>query len=95
LDLRRLRPCRAFDDRCAARRRLHLQALLAGGSLDAGSIGILVVLIASALLNAAYFAPVVYHAFFGQPPAATAAANLKSQISNHNSAAHLKSEISN
>jgi multicomponent Na+:H+ antiporter subunit D len=65
------------------------------GSLDAGSIGILVVLIASALLNAAYFAPVVYHAFFGQPPAATAAANLKSQISNHNSAAHLKSEISN
>jgi multicomponent Na+:H+ antiporter subunit D len=42
------------------------------GSLDAGSIGILVVLIASALLNAAYFAPVVYHAFFGQPPAPTA-----------------------
>ena len=23
----------------------------------------------SALLNAAYFVPVVYHAFFGQPPA--------------------------
>ncbi|HTZ21513.1 MAG TPA: monovalent cation/H+ antiporter subunit D family protein [Opitutaceae bacterium] len=45
------------------------------GSLEAGSIGILVVLIASALLNAAYFAPVVYHAFFGQPavPAAAAA----------------------
>jgi multicomponent Na+:H+ antiporter subunit D len=58
------------------------------GSLDAGSIGILVVLIASALLNAAYFAPVVYHAFFGQPPAAAAAANLKSQISNHNMAEH-------
>jgi multicomponent Na+:H+ antiporter subunit D len=58
------------------------------GSLDAGSIGILVVLIASALLNAAYFAPVVYHAFFGQPPAAAAAANLNSQLSNHNSAAH-------
>jgi multicomponent Na+:H+ antiporter subunit D len=51
------------------------------GALDAGSIGILVVLIASALLNAAYFAPVVYHAFFGQPAAASAAAN-------HNSAAH-------
>ena len=43
------------------------------GSLDAGSIGILVVLIASALLNAAYFTPVVYHAFFGQPPAPAAA----------------------
>jgi multicomponent Na+:H+ antiporter subunit D len=39
------------------------------GALDAGSIGILVVLVASSLLNAAYFAPVVYHAFFS-PPAA-------------------------
>jgi multicomponent Na+:H+ antiporter subunit D len=37
------------------------------GSLDAGSIGILVVLIVSSLLNAAYFAPIVYHAFFGRP----------------------------
>ncbi|MBM3878659.1 MAG: monovalent cation/H+ antiporter subunit D family protein [Verrucomicrobia bacterium] len=36
------------------------------GALDAGSIGILVVLIASTLLNAAYFAPVVYQAFFGK-----------------------------
>jgi multicomponent Na+:H+ antiporter subunit D len=57
------------------------------GSLDAGSIGILLVLIASALLNAAYFAPVVYHAFFGQPAAAAVAANSNPQISNHNSAA--------
>lgn len=38
------------------------------GSLEAGSIGILIVLITSTLLNAAYFAPVVYHAFFGKPP---------------------------
>jgi len=45
------------------------------GSLDAGSIGILLVLIASALLNAAYFAPVVYHAFFGQPAGADAVAH--------------------
>jgi len=37
------------------------------GALDAGSIGILVVLIASSLLNAAYFVPVVYNAYFGQP----------------------------
>jgi multicomponent Na+:H+ antiporter subunit D len=37
------------------------------GALDAGSIGILLVLVASTLLNAAYFAPVVYQAFFGQP----------------------------
>src|ERR1035437_10910778 len=43
------------------------------GSLEAGSIGILLVLIGSSLLNAAYFAPVVYQAFFGQPPAAAPA----------------------
>ncbi|MCX6907218.1 MAG: monovalent cation/H+ antiporter subunit D family protein [Verrucomicrobia bacterium] len=42
------------------------------GALDAGSIGILVVLLTSTVLNAAYFAPVVYHAFFGKPPAADA-----------------------
>ena len=38
------------------------------GALDAGSIGILVVLVVSTLLNAAYFVPVVYHGFFGQAP---------------------------
>ncbi|MFA5058375.1 MAG: proton-conducting transporter membrane subunit, partial [Opitutaceae bacterium] len=43
------------------------------GALDAGSIGILVVLVASSLLNAAYFAPVVYQAFFGRPSAEDAA----------------------
>ena len=37
------------------------------GALDAGSIGILLVLITSTILNAAYFAPVVYKAFFGKP----------------------------
>ncbi len=37
------------------------------GALDAGSIGIMVVLVVSTLLNAAYFAPVVYQAFFGKP----------------------------
>jgi multicomponent Na+:H+ antiporter subunit D len=42
------------------------------GALDAGSIGILVVLVASSLLNAAYFVPVVYRAFFGQPAAGDA-----------------------
>jgi len=39
------------------------------GALDAGSIGILVVLVASTLLNAAYFVPVVYQGFFGRPSA--------------------------
>jgi len=39
------------------------------GALDAGSIGIIVVLLASTLLNVAYFAPVVYQAFFGKPSA--------------------------
>lgn len=37
------------------------------GALDAGSLGILLVLITSTILNAAYFAPVVYKAFFGKP----------------------------
>jgi multicomponent Na+:H+ antiporter subunit D len=40
---------------------------LLNGAWDAHSIGILVVLLASTLLNAAYFAPVVYQAFFGTP----------------------------
>jgi multicomponent Na+:H+ antiporter subunit D len=37
------------------------------GALDAKSIGIILVLLTSTLLNAAYFAPVVYGAFFGKP----------------------------
>jgi multicomponent Na+:H+ antiporter subunit D len=36
------------------------------GALDAGSLLIIGVLVASTLLNAAYFAPVVYQAFFGK-----------------------------
>jgi len=39
------------------------------GSMDVGAIGILCILIASTILNAAYFAPVVYQAFFGKPSA--------------------------
>jgi multicomponent Na+:H+ antiporter subunit D len=39
------------------------------GALDAGSLGILAVLLVSTLLNAAYFVPVVYSAYFGQIPA--------------------------
>jgi multicomponent Na+:H+ antiporter subunit D len=39
------------------------------GSMSAGQIGILLVLISSTLLNVAYFAPVTYHAFFGKRPA--------------------------
>lgn len=39
------------------------------GALDARSLGLVVVLLTSTLLNAAYFAPVVYSAFFGKPPA--------------------------
>jgi multicomponent Na+:H+ antiporter subunit D len=40
---------------------------LLNGAFDAGSIGIIIVLLASTLLNAAYFTPVVYKGFFGQP----------------------------
>lgn len=39
------------------------------GSIQAHQIGILLILIASTLLNAAYFAPVTYKAFFGKRPA--------------------------
>jgi multicomponent Na+:H+ antiporter subunit D len=42
------------------------------GALDAGSMLVLGVLVTSTLLNAAYFAPVVYHAFFGKPSEADA-----------------------
>jgi multicomponent Na+:H+ antiporter subunit D len=40
------------------------------GAMDARSLLVLGVLVTSTILNAAYFAPVVYQAFFG-PPAAT------------------------
>ena len=39
------------------------------GSVEAHQLGILLILIASTLLNAAYFAPITYRAFFGKPPA--------------------------
>ncbi len=38
------------------------------GSIQAHQIGILLILIASTVLNAAYFAPVTYRAFFGNRP---------------------------
>src|ERR1039457_442853 len=40
---------------------------LLNGAFDAGSIGIIIVLLVSTVLNAAYFAPVVYAGFFGKP----------------------------
>ncbi len=36
------------------------------GAMDAGQVGILVILVASTILNAAYFTPIVYTAFFGK-----------------------------
>ncbi|MFV0437977.1 MAG: monovalent cation/H+ antiporter subunit D family protein [Desulfopila sp.] len=38
------------------------------GSVEAHQIGILLILLASTLLNAAYFAPITYKAFFGKRP---------------------------
>jgi multicomponent Na+:H+ antiporter subunit D len=38
------------------------------GTIDSGSLGILLVLLASTLLNVGYFAPVAYKAFFGKRP---------------------------
>src|SRR5215469_15925303 len=45
---------------------------LLNGAFDAGSVGIIVILLASTLLNAAYFAPVVYQGFFGKQSEADA-----------------------
>lgn len=39
------------------------------GSVEAHQLGILLILIASTMLNAAYFAPITYRAFFGKRPA--------------------------
>lgn len=39
------------------------------GSVEAHQLGILIILIASTMLNAAYFAPITYKAFFGKRPA--------------------------
>jgi multicomponent Na+:H+ antiporter subunit D len=39
------------------------------GSVQAHQLGILLLLIASTMLNAAYFAPITYRAFFGKCPA--------------------------
>jgi len=50
---------------------------LAVGALDAQQFGILLVLLASTLLNVAYFAPVSYRAFFGKPPAGELYAGVK------------------
>jgi multicomponent Na+:H+ antiporter subunit D len=39
------------------------------GTLDAGQLAIVLVLLASTMLNVGYFAPITYKAFFGKPPA--------------------------
>ncbi|MEW6289434.1 MAG: monovalent cation/H+ antiporter subunit D family protein [Thermodesulfobacteriota bacterium] len=39
------------------------------GTIESGSLGIILVLLASTLLNVGYFAPVAYKAFFGKRPA--------------------------
>ena len=39
---------------------------LLNGAFDAGSIGIIIVLLVSTILNAAYFVPVIYQGFFGK-----------------------------
>ncbi len=47
------------------------------GSVEAHQIGILLILIASTVLNAAYFAPITYRAFFGKRPPGTADQGIK------------------
>jgi multicomponent Na+:H+ antiporter subunit D len=39
------------------------------GAINAQQLGIVIVLLTSTILNVAYFAPVVYQAYFGTPPA--------------------------
>jgi len=40
---------------------------LLNGAIDARSLAIVIVLLSSTILNAAYFAPIVYQGFFGKP----------------------------
>lgn len=47
------------------------------GSMEAHQVGILVILIASTVLNVGYFAPVTYKAFFGKRPAGEVEAGIK------------------
>jgi len=47
------------------------------GSLEAHQVGILLVLIASTVLNVGYFAPVAYKAFFGPRPAGEAETGIR------------------
>ena len=47
------------------------------GAMDAHQIAIIVVLLTSTILNIAYFAPVVYQAYFGKPATADAYAHVE------------------
>jgi multicomponent Na+:H+ antiporter subunit D len=47
------------------------------GAMDASQIGIVIVLLASTLLNVAYFAPVTFRAFFGKRPEGETFAGIK------------------
>jgi multicomponent Na+:H+ antiporter subunit D len=47
------------------------------GSMEAHQVGILVILIASTVLNVGYFAPVTYKAFFGKRPEGAAETGIK------------------
>jgi multicomponent Na+:H+ antiporter subunit D len=47
------------------------------GSVDAHQFGILFILLGSTILNAAYFAPVTYRAFFGKRPEGEAVTGIK------------------
>lgn len=58
------------------------------GAMDAGTMGILVVLIASTVLNTAYFAPVVYQAFFGKAPPTNGHAAAHADGHSHAAAPH-------
>jgi multicomponent Na+:H+ antiporter subunit D len=43
--------------------------LMGALQMESHYLGIILILLASTLLNVAYFAPVTYKAFFGKPPA--------------------------
>ena len=47
------------------------------GTIESGALGIILVLLASTLLNVGYFAPVVYKAFFGKRPEGEAYEGIK------------------
>ncbi|MFQ5598632.1 MAG: monovalent cation/H+ antiporter subunit D family protein [Nitrospiria bacterium] len=67
---------------------------LAVGTIEADQIAILIVLLTSTLLNAIYFVPIVFNAFFKPPPELALAHALAGDKDGHGEEAHEVKEVS-